>query len=298
MFINTGFLQQHARGSFLPHLILDPALWKGWGQMVGIVTGYLAFILAAVGLVIARKGLPKTLLAGLWIGYFLFGLSATYQIHTHSYYHIPFIPIAALSLGPMGAGAVKWLIKRWQAPVLLIVMLAVSGAVTGKERLIDFAGDHKGELRLAADIIGVTPSVKDFLAGSYEEEIRIAKEIGDHVGHSTNNLFLTPAFGRVLAYHGKFAGLPWPNSHSFYARKVRGARIPNIEKDFSSDHVIVGFQGNFIEYTPDYFIITDFAEFDIQSDLREYLMENFPILVKNKDYLIFDMRKMSIKDGA
>jgi hypothetical protein len=31
----------------------------------------------------------------------LFGLSATFQIHTHSYYTLPFIPIAALSLGPV-----------------------------------------------------------------------------------------------------------------------------------------------------------------------------------------------------
>jgi hypothetical protein len=293
MFTNVGFLQQHARGSFLPYLMLEPSFWKGWLNMLGKVTGYIAFILAAAGLVTARKGMPKTLLTGLWAGYFLFGLSATYQTHTHSYYHIPFIPIAALSLGPMGAGAVKLLIKKWHLPLVFIVILAVSGAVTSKERLKSFIEEHKNELRAGASVIGVNPRFKDFLAGRYEDEIRIAEEIGAHVEHSTNTIFLTPAFGRIIAYHGKFAGLPWPNSESLYARKVRGAQMPDIEKDFAPDHIIIGFQGKLIEYTPDFFIVTDFQEFETQSDLRKYLTENFPLLVKNEDYMIFDMRKMS-----
>lgn len=297
LFTNVGFLQEHARGSFLPHLMLNLSFWKGWLAMLGDVTGYTALVLAAAGSVYARKGIPKTVLAGLWAGYFLFGLSATYQIHTHSYYHIPFIPIAALALGPMGAGAIKCLIKRWQIPVVLIVILAVSGAVTGRERLKNILGNHKNELKTGAAVIGVTPNFKDFLTGSYEKEILVAEEIGDYVRHSTKNVFLTPDFGRILAYYGKFAGLPWPTSQSFYARKVRGERGSDIEKDFASDHMIIGYQGKFIEYTPDYFIITDFLEFEIQSDLREHLTENFPILVKNKDYIIFDMRKMSKSPG-
>ncbi len=293
MFANVGFLQRHARGSFLPYLMLKLSFWKGWLAMLGNVTGYIAFILAVVGSVCARKGLPKTLLAGLWVGYFLFGISATFQIHTHDYYHILFIPIAALSLGPMGAKAINGLIKKWQFPAVLIIILALSAAVTGTGRLKSFIGDHKDELRFGASVSGINPRFKDFLTGSYDEKVRIAEEIGDHIEHSTKTIFLTPAFGRILAYHGKFAGLPWPTSQSMYARKVRGARVPNVKEDFGTSHVIIGFQHEFIEYTPDYFIITNFSEFKKQSDLREHLTSNFPVLVKTDDYLIFDLRKMS-----
>ena len=297
MLTNTGFLQQHARGSFLPHLILTSALWKGWWAMLGNVTGYIAFILSAIGTITAPKGMPKTLLAGLWLGYFLFGLSATYQIHTHAYYHIPFIPIAALSLGPMGSRAINLFhrSRRLHLPVILIMILVIATAAGAKRPLTHLLSEHKEKMKLTAAILGVNTWFKEFLTGNYENEVKIAKEIGDHVGHSTNTLFLTPDFGRVMAYHGKFAGLPWPTSQSLYARKVRGARTPNIKEDFTPDHVTIGYQGKFIKYTPDFFIITDFVEFEKQSDLRNYLTATFPVLVKNNDYLIFDMRTMSKK---
>jgi len=298
MFNNVGFLQQHARGSFLPHLMLDLSFWKGWLVMLGDVTGYIFLALAVCGSVYARNGLPKTLLVSLWAGYFLFGLSATYQIHTHSYYHIPFIPIAALSLGPMGTRAIKYLIKRWKMLVVLLLILSISSMVTGKLRLISFLDKYKNELKTGAVFIGVNPRLKDFLADSYEEEIRIAEEIGAHVGHSTDTVFLTPSFGRIIAYHGNFSGLPWPTSQSLYARRVRGSQLPNIKKDFTSDHLIIGYQGKFIEYSPDYFIVTDFQEYEIQSELREHLTQNFPILVNNKDYIIFDMRQKTVKAAA
>ncbi len=70
-------------------------------------------------------------------------------------------------------------------------------------------------------------------------------------------LFLTPSFGRILAYHGKFAGLPWPTSLSMYTRKATGTQVPDIEKDFTPEHIIIYFHGKFIKYTPDYFIVTD-----------------------------------------
>ncbi len=295
-FSNVGFLQEHARSSFIPNLLLSLSFWKGWLVMIGSVTGYFTFILALYGFFNARKGLPKTLLIGLWIGYLLFGLSATFQIHTHSYYHMPFIPIAALSIGPIGIAAVHHLanliLKRWRF-IALIVILVIISVASSREKLGKILSEYKGEIKFAGTVVGINPEFKEFIAGNYENEVRIAKEIGEYVRHGPNTVILAHDFGRVLAYHGELSGLPWPTTLSLHERKLRGTRLPNIHEDFTPKYINIGYQGKYIKYTPDYFIVTDFSEFKKQSDLREHLNRNFPLIIKNESYLIYDLRKMS-----
>ncbi|MEN8265332.1 MAG: glycosyltransferase family 39 protein [Nitrospirota bacterium] len=299
MVTNTGFLGEHAKGSFLPHLIISPSFWGGWLSMIGRVTGYIAFILAVLGLFKAGRGRTKNLLLGLWAGYLLFGLSATYQMHTHSYYHMPFIPIAALSLAPIADIFIGRKAPLLSARTKIIFLTGICIISVGlflsvqKMPLKDMLSQHKAKLKTAALILGVNTEIGRFLRGDFNKEIAIAKEIGERVGHSHNTLFLTPHFGRVITYHGEFAGLPWPTSNSLYGRRVRGARIPDIEKDFTPEHITLLYQGKFIVYTPDFFIITAFDEFEKQADLRKVLYSNYPVLVRNDDYLIFDLRKMS-----
>lgn len=299
MITNSGFLGEHAKGSFLPHLIVSTAFWGGWINMIGRVTGYLVFVLALMGLFKARAGRTGNLLFGLWAGYLLFGLSATYQIHTHSYYHMPFIPIAALSIAPMAGIFIDrktpLISKRMKiASVTGLIIISVCLLLAAKTMpLKAMLSEHKGEVKTAALFLGINTELGKFLKGNFDKEVAIAKEIGEHVGHSDNALFLTPYFGRVIAYHGEFAGLPWPTSSSFYARRVRDERVPDIEKDFSSGHITLLYQGRFIKYTPDFFIITAFDEFEKQTDLRKVLYSNYPVFVQNDDYLIFDLRKMT-----
>ena len=296
IFTDVGFLQEHARGSFLPHLILSFSFWKGWLMMIGSVTGYLPFFLAIYGLISTPRGSLRTLLAGLWGGYLLFGLSATYQMHTHSYYHMPLIPIVALSIGTIGARVSNYMGKflcTQRITATLIIIIVITGVVGGREQLNNTFSENKEGFAFAATVIGINPEFRGFLSGTYEKEVAIAKEIGELVGHSTNTVFLTPNFGRVIAYHGEFTGLPWPTSRSLHGRKTRGTRLPDIKNDFKPDHIIIGYQGEFIKYTPDYFIITDLSEFDMQPDLKDHLNSNYPVLVKNENYLIYDLRKMS-----
>jgi hypothetical protein len=296
---NVGFIGEHARSSFLPYLVLSPTFWRGWLLMIGDVIGYIAFFLAIIGLFKIEHGRPKALLLGLWIGYFLFGLSATFQIHTHSYYTMPFIPIAALSLGPVAA-----MVMNRYAPLLSLrsklffLTLIFSVIIVGlslnmrKLPLRNVLSDHKGELKTMAAFVGINPEFSKFLSDDFDENVRIAKEIGELVDHSSNTIFLTPDFGRVLAYHGEFSGLPWPTSESLYERGLRGTRVPNIKEDFMPENITILFQGKFIKYSPDFFIITAFDEFDKQTDLKDFLKSNFPVFARSDDYLIFDLKKM------
>jgi hypothetical protein len=294
----TGFLGKHAKGSFLPGLLLYPPFWIGWMNMIGRVVGYISLSLGILGLISVR-GLPGALLVGLWCGYFIFGVSATYQMHTHSYYHMPFIPIIALSVAPVInrlLNRVKPLLSLFLKKRFLLLFFMVSFGFVLSMRslpLSSIISENKSSLKALASFVGVNPEFGKLLTADYDSKVNIAEEIGTHINHSTNTIILSHQFGRVLAYHGEFAGLPWPTSRSFYGRRLRGARTPNIDEDFAPDHVMLLYQGEYVKYTPDYFIITAFDEFDSQSELRKYLYTNFPVLIQNSEYLIFDLRKMS-----
>jgi hypothetical protein len=152
--------------------------------------------------------------------------------------------------------------------------------------------DHKSELKTIATFIGINPEFGKFLSDDFDENVRIAKEIGERVGHSSNTIFLTPDFGRVLAYYGELSGLPWPTSDSLNIRRLRGTKVPNIKEDFTPENITILYHGKFIKYSPDFFIITAFDELDNQTDLKNFLKSNFPVFAESDDYLIFDLKKM------
>ncbi|GBD96592.1 dolichyl-phosphate-mannose-protein mannosyltransferase [bacterium BMS3Abin06] len=296
IFSNVGFLQEQAQASLLPQLLLKPYFWKDWLIMIGRVTGYIPFMAALLGFLIISRGLSRALLSGLWIGYFLFGLFFTVHIHTHEYYQLQFIPVVAFSIGQAGALAGSRLLNFLDSKkrviifaLLLIVTIAGMGLAI---RQMQREGDKKG-LRTAAAFIGINTQFPKFIKGDFRREVKIAEEIGEIVGHSTNTVLLTPNFGRVIAYYGELSGLPWPISGSLRERKERGLRIPGKEELFNERYLLIRTHGKYIKYTPDFFIITDFREFENQTDLKEFLNANFPVTARTEDYLIFDLSSMS-----
>ena len=292
---NVGFLQEQAQGSILPRLLLKPYFWKDWLTMIGRVTGYIPFMAALAGLFTSR-GLSRALLAGLWTGYFIFGLFFTVHIHTHEYYQLQFIPVVALSIGQAGALAggrlLKFLHSKKRVIIFaLLLIVTVAGMGLGIKQL-QREGDKK-RLRMVAAFIGINTQFPKFIKGDFTSEVKIAEEIGEIVGHSANTVLLTPDFGRVIAYYGELSGLPWPISGSLRERKERGLLIPGKKELFNERYLLIRTHGKYIKYTPDFFIITDFREFEKQTDLKEFLNINFPVKVRTEDYLIFDLSSMS-----
>ncbi len=297
-FSSAGFVKEHAGASFLPQLLLHSYFWAGWLAMIGLVVGYIALAGAFIGLFLIREKLQKALLIGLWIGYFIYGLSATYQIHTHDYYHIPIIPIVALSIGPIGASLINRLFilfSSWKrisiSVIIFLVIFLYLGFGIKKIQL----RDYKENIKLIGATIGVYPKFHKFF-DNFEKEVRISKEIGEIVGHSANTVFLTSDYGRSLSYHGELSGLPWPNRVSLQERRERELKIPQKEELFNLRYLTIRTHGKYIRYTPDFFIITDLKEFEDQKDLRYFISKNFSLMVRNDDYLIFDMRKTSDAD--
>ncbi len=255
---------------FLPHLLLYPFFWKGWLRQIDEVVGLTALVGGLLGILLCRRGLPKALVAGLWIGYFVFGLVFTYTIHTHDYYHLQFIPIVALSLGPIGALVMKQLTRsrslRTTGMAILFCGVLLSMGITLYSRAMPAAfGDH---------------SIR--LSDARRGELGIAEEIGRYVGHSTATLFLAPHFGKALQYHGELSGFYWPGYADFKVEGLRGLREPSVKERFNE---------MLLKFSPEFFVVTELQEFEAQRDLREFLVRKFPILVQSDGYLIFDLRR-------
>jgi hypothetical protein len=294
---DVGYLREHAQNSFVPHIMLRPYFWKNWYTIIGNVIGFIPFLAAILGFLAVRKGLPRVLLTALWLSYLIFGIAATHHIHTHTYYHMQFIPVVALSLGSAADYARDWITRKEYVRLLvsalgIILISFISSVSTSQIQWKNILGD-KSQLKSLRTIVGVNTEFKKFIMDDFRDEVRIAQEIGDIVGHSPNIIFLTRDFGRSLAYHGEISGYPWPTSGSLMERKERGLWIPGKDEIYNDHYLMIRTHDKYIKYSPDFFVVTYFEEFEEQTDLRDFLREKFPIIAQKKEYMIFDLRNMS-----
>ncbi|NOZ68848.1 MAG: phospholipid carrier-dependent glycosyltransferase [Deferribacteres bacterium] len=294
-FFLTGFfrdeLLEQSQISFIPQLLLSPSFWKDWLAMVGSVVGYIALTAALAGILRFRQGIPRAMITGLWIGYFVFGLSFNNRITVHDYYHLQLIPVVALSLGPIGADAIRHITdyvraQRWRISALAILLLVLSGAgifTISRLQWREATPDLRNKMEIMGSIFGINPQFIKFVKPDFTEEVETAREIGEIVGHTTKVITLSSNYGELLAYYGELTAYPWQTSLTFQIYKMQGINVPPIDELFNTFYKRWGF--------PSYFIITDFRELDRQPELKNFLDKNFPVMIRNNNYLIYDLRE-------
>ncbi|MBV9452558.1 MAG: glycosyltransferase family 39 protein [Rubrobacter sp.] len=266
-------------------LLFEASFWQDWWEKIGNVVGYAALLVALLGLLLCRPGLSRALMLGLWGGYFLFGLVYTAHIHTHDYYSLQLIPIVALSLSPLAA--------------LLMTQL---------NQLASPKHPNQGGLRYYGRVIVLTLLVPALILGAiryeywqnaialpgrmvatHEREVATYQEIGEVVNHSPHTLLLfgnRGDWGYPLLYHGRFSAVLLPR--------------PDEIGGLSTEEY---FNTLYSEYSPEYFIISpkldengpdnflDFWQSKEYEDLRNLLTKNFPVMVRNDAYVVFDLRE-------
>jgi len=248
-----------ARADLLPHLVLEPAFWKGWLSQIDAVVGYPAWMVALVGILVSRERLTRGLLVGLWAGYVVFGLVFTYTIHTHDYWNLQLIPIVALSLAP------------------------VVGLILGQLRAVSQTWHQRaavGGLGLLALALSIGIAQARLPSGGLDRKVRIAQELGERVGHSTDVMYLSGDYGLPLEYHGFLSGFAWP-----LASDLEWERLAGVPPRDPAQRL----RGWFGTKVPRYFIVEDLREFAQQPDLARFLA-GFPVVVQNDDYVIFALR--------
>jgi hypothetical protein len=252
----NGFLGQQFGGRFIPALLLSPINYIQWAGLANRAAGGVAIMLGLLGLLIVRDRTVRSLLIGLWGAYLLYGLFFDYHIATHDYYHLPLIPLVALSLAPFADLALAHLAgltsQRW-------IRLLTAGILL------------YGVLAALWDAHNLIKSV------DYRPQAAMWAEIGDELGHGSNVVALTQDYGTRLSYWGWQDALIWPNSGDIDYHEARGAVFDSANR--------------FVRLTSGktFFLVTDFDELDRQPALKKQL-DGFPIFKQGNGYTIYDLQ--------
>jgi 4-amino-4-deoxy-L-arabinose transferase-like glycosyltransferase len=106
--------------------VVSPSFWIRWmiflDGLIGLpwlFASLLSFWLAT------RRG--KAVLAALWLGYGLYGMAFPKLIITHDYYHLPLIPILALSLAPAADRIARWVVAEGLGARLMLATVFTIG---------------------------------------------------------------------------------------------------------------------------------------------------------------------------
>lgn len=250
----TGSLQGQANLSFRPHLLTRWEFWRGWFDVSTHAVGEAAVIAALLGLAILWKKPVRYLSIGLLIGNFIFGLVFNYHIYSHDYYHIQLFPLigicSAAALLTIGNTLMSQIGRLWWLPVIASVAVALYYSYR--------------DVRSA------------YYAGSFEDP-KLAREIGDLIGHNSRTVLVAYQYGLPLEYYGEFSGTAWPSAieSPFFRRSM--------EQELSVQDRL-----NALGFNPEFFIITNFDLYNRKhQDLKAYLDEHCSIFAKTDLYLIY-----------
>jgi hypothetical protein len=249
-----------AEKTLLPQLWLSPFFWRNWITNIGLTLGFIPFIGGILGILFFREGVPRSLVMGLWTGYVCFALVLSYNLATHDYYQLQFIPIVGLCIGPLLSlimskveqirPQLHWRIAIWSV-LLLALILSMAEA---RSRLVNTDAEHK---------------------------VRTQREIGELVKHSRTTVFLSSDYGVPLQYEGLLSGSSWPLQWDLEWERLAGVRSLAAQERFKTWYA---------KESPDYFIVEDLGEFERQPDLKEFLSK-FPVVSHSSDYVIFKLKQ-------
>ena len=282
-----GFLQGQAQDKVVPRYLLESYFWRGWLQQIESMVGLVVFLGAVLGVILLRPGLPRALMAGMWGGYFLFGLVFTYHIHTHDYYSLQFVPVVALSLGSLWDAVDRHTARpdrqylRRIGLLGLIILVAVMTVVEQRSTIEGIANQAGGEKPFPGKYKGTA------LIADYKARAETYENIGDTVGHSSSTIFSAPDYGSPLRYHGRIEGEYWPTPGmlAWWRREGRGSVLLG---GASTRREL--FDKWYSGVSPEYFIVIRSEGWGEDRVLRRLLKRHFTEVKKNRYYLIFDLR--------
>lgn len=252
-------LESQFEGRFFPQMWLEPSFYVRFLGSASGHAGFGAFLAGVLGALLFASAAPRALAVGLWAGYFAYGMAFPYHITTHSYYHLPLIPIVALSLAPLAGLALRslaglrplWLARLAFVGVLLFGVLAKAW-----------------EARLELD------------QSDYRHEPAYWQEIGALLGRDASVVALTHDYGNRLAYYGWITPEIWLTSkHLENYRQLRGGSPIEVQEWFGE-----------LTGGKDYFLVTLLNQLNKQAELKELLYQNYAIYAEGDGYVIFDLR--------
>jgi hypothetical protein len=253
--LGRGGLGDQFSGRFVPALLLSPLNYLGWMTKVDLAAGEIFVMLALFGFFLTNDQRLRTFMFGLWGAYLVYSLFFDYHSATHDYYQLPFIPIVAVSLSPIGgwffARLTEATVQRYQRTAAYLILIIGMFMVIWNVRNQMKAVDYRPEAAMWAQI---------------GQEMQDQSVVG-----------LVQDYGDRLQYWGWRTIPYWPYTGDFAAMRNRNTQ-------FSFDKVFNDYAAR-----KDFFLVTDFQELNAQPQLKARLA-SFPVYIEGDGYKIYDLR--------
>lgn len=242
--------------TFLP-MLLQLRFYTGWLSMIRHLMDATALLAGLAGtLLLPRPG--RHLAIGLWAGTVAYGLSVPWQTTTHDYYSLPFLPLVALGLAPLGDRVLGEVansgrVWRWALGLIAACAIAYSALLTRNA----------------------------WMATDYRSEPADWRRIGKAIPRDGATLALTHEYGYRLMYYGRRQVSSWPSATDLGLTAARGG---NTAPDFDTTFVDLtrGFR---------YFLVTHFPELEAQPLLRQKLCLGYELEASGGAFLLFDLHR-------
>jgi hypothetical protein len=231
-------------------LLSDEMFWNGWLTMVDKVLGLPLLAASLFGVALATARL-RALLLGLWGGYLAFALVFKYHVSTHDYYHLPLIPIAALSLLPIVERLTAAIPARAYAVAAACAFLPLWAA----HRAIDVVPDP-------------APSLKRVEA------------VAAAIGHTPRVISVSDDYGLALAYYGGVSSVSWPSMGDLRLERIRG--LPEVATSERLEKMVR-------ERDAAYLVVLANDELAAQPDLQTEVARR-AVLAEGDGYKVIDLR--------
>jgi hypothetical protein len=259
-----GYLGAQFSGRFIPELLLSPVNYLLWATKADLAAGGLFIMLGLLGLLLVKNGRLRSFMIGLWVAYLAYGLFFNNHVGTHDYYHLPLIPIVAVSLSPFG----DWFFAR-------LTESSPRPWMRGAVYFVLFLG-------LSSVLWNARDQMK---AVDYRPEVAMWAEVGEGLADE-RVVALTQDYGSRLEYWGLKTAATWPYIGDINYIDTRGG-------SFSFDEL-------FDKYSSqrDFFLVTDFEELDRQLELKNRLFSSYLIHDQGDGYIIFNLRSPISEDQS
>jgi 4-amino-4-deoxy-L-arabinose transferase-like glycosyltransferase len=250
----------HMLGTYIfafNELLTQPYFYIRWVESINNIAGFGTLVASMLGAILIKGQKDKAMVIGLWIGYFLFGLAFPYHFITHNYYHLMIIPIIAISISPLANIVFHQIYKQafiWKA-ITLVILVFTAGFQLWNTRV-------------------------ELARVDYRPEVMGWERLGREMPKDGKIIAITQSYGYRLLYYGWVSVQTWPS--------IADIKMWELSGDLSFEY-----DKEFVERTQgmDYFLITNFAEFESQPELKSILYERDPHPHEGYAHLIFNLSK-------
>lgn len=252
-----GRLATQFKGRFFPQIWTDIVFYKSWGLRIIQEFNLIAFAGGLLGIFLAKSKQIRSMLFGLWAGYFVYAMLFAYYTWTHDYYHLPMVPLVAVSL----------------APTVAYIERAVKGKDLSRQALVFFLCICAGY-----GVYGTIQTVQ-FLSSVDHRSTRISlEELGSIIKETSPGKIvgLTDDYETSFSFYNFLKADHWPSLGDMNFRQLQGGD----EKGF--EHLWE------MAEEADYFFVTDYPELEKQPLLKDKL-SNYPILAENEVFMLYSL---------